>query len=225
MLSFSVGSIVAMRKFFKVVLFFILGLLLLLLSSNIWVVWSTKDKVYSDINLLPSNDVALVLGTSHRTVSGDPNVFFENRIETAYHLYAANKVTHFIVSGDNRTRYYNEPLKMQKALIKKGVPSNAITLDYAGLRTLDSIIRCKEIFGQDKITVITQSFHSYRALFISNYYGINAVAMEAAEPDFDKTPGVRIREYLARTMAVIDLYLLGTTPRFMGPKEDLNNSN
>gem|GEM_PF-4345032 len=100
-------------------------------------------------------------------------------MQTAAELYKQGKIVHFIVSGDNRTRYYNEPLEMQKALVKLGVPIAAITLDYAGLRTLDSIVRCKEIFGQDNITIITQPFHSYRALFISDYYDVNAVALVA----------------------------------------------
>lgn len=214
-----------MRRFLRISIYVLLLFFTLLLGSNIWVVVSTRNQVYTDILSLPSNKVALVLGTSHKTMAGDPNPFFEKRIETAYHLFEEGKVKHFIVSGDNRSIYYNEPLRMQKALIKKGVPSSSITLDYAGLRTLDSIIRSKEIFGQDKLTIITQSFHSYRAVFISNYYKIDAVAMVAAEPDFDETPGVRIREYFARFKAIMDLYLLGTTPRFMGQKEDLNIAN
>jgi SanA protein len=110
---------------------------------------------------------------------------------------------------------------MQKALIKKGVPATAITLDYAGLRTLDSVVRSKEIFGQDKITIITQPFHSYRALFISHYYNIDAVAMVAGEPDYDYSVKVRIREYFARTKAILDLYIFKTAPKFLGQREEL----
>jgi SanA protein len=112
---------------------------------------------------------------------------------------------------------------MRKALMKLGVPSAAITLDYAGLRTLDSVVRCQQIFGQDKITIITQPFHSYRALFISLYYNIDAVAMVAGEPDFEYSVKVRLREYLARSKAVLDLYVFKTSPRFLGQKEELNN--
>jgi SanA protein len=111
---------------------------------------------------------------------------------------------------------------MKKALIKKGVPASAITLDYAGLRTLDSIVRSKKIFGQHKITIITQPFHSYRALFISRYYEMDAVAMVAEEPELDRTFKVRLREYLARTKAVLDLYIFKTDPRFLGEKQQIN---
>ena len=127
-----------------------------------------------------------------------------------------------MLSGDNRTKYYNEPNEMKKALMKLGVPDSAITLDYAGLRTLDSVVRSKEIFGQDRITIITQPFHCYRAIFISNYYGIDAVAVVSVEPSQEDAFSVYFREYFARTKAILDLYILKTTPRHLGDKEPLD---
>jgi SanA protein len=118
--------------------------------------------------------------------------------------------------------FYNEPWEMRKALIAAGVPESAITLDYAGLRTLDSVVRAKQVFGQDKLTIITQPFHSYRALFISNFYQIDAVAMVTQDPEMDQSFKVRVREYFARTKAVLDLYVFKTTPKFLGPKEQLD---
>lgn len=211
-----------MRRLIRVTVYFFVFLLLLILSSNLWIIWSTADKMYDRASEIPSNNVGLVLGTSNRTARGEPNPFFQNRIEAAYQLFKAGKVKHFILSGDNRSVYYNEPVMMQRALLSKGVPDSVITLDYAGLRTLDSIIRCKEIFGQDSITVVTQSFHGYRALFISEYYNLNAVVLAAESPGIADAFPVRIREYLARFVAVMDLYVLGTAPRFMGQKEELN---
>lgn len=204
---------------------FLLGLLTLLVliisGCNIWIVKSTEGNVYSDLKQLPDHRIALVLGTSYRSVGGGPNPFFQNRIEMAATLYSMGKIDHFILSGDNSTRYYNEPLEMKKALIKKGVPEKAITLDYAGLRTLDSVVRSKKIFGQNKITIITQPFHSYRALFISRYYDMDAVAMVAEDPELEQTFKVRVREYFARTKAVLDLYIFKTDPRFLGEKEKI----
>jgi len=140
---------------------------------------------------------------------------------TAADLYRNGKALHFILSGDNRTRYYNEPMEMKKALMKLGVPDSVITLDHAGLRTLDSIVRCKEIFGQSNIIIITQPFHSYRALFISNYYHMDAVALVAQEPSQEIAVQVYFREYLARTKAILDLYVLGTEPHHLGEKEPI----
>lgn len=189
--------------------------------SNLWVVGSTKANVYTESDKLPEHRVALVLGTSNKTTAGLPNQFFERRMDTAAELYKIGKIDHFILSGDNRSMFYNEPIEMRKSLVSRGVPVNAITLDYAGLRTLDSVVRSKEIFGQDKIIIITQPFHSYRALFISNYYNIDAVAMVASDPGLEISFKVRIREYFARTKAVLDLYILKTSPRFMGEKENI----
>lgn len=206
----------------KFILLSLVLLALVLAITNIWIVKSTESKVFSDSSKLPDHRVALVLGTSHRQVGGGVNPYFEKRMETAALLYQSGKIDHFILSGDNRTMFYNEPMEMRKALMKAGVPSEAITLDFAGLRTLDSVVRSKKIFGQDKITIITQPFHSYRALFISDYYNIDAVAMVAEEPTIDISFKVRIREYFARTKAVLDLYVLKTTPRFLGRKEQIN---
>lgn len=204
-------------------IFWIVFLLLLItpVVCNIWIIKSTEDKVYTDLSRLPNHHVGLVLGTSSKVSGGGPNPYFHNRIQTAAELYKLGKIHHFILSGDNRTMFYNEPWEMRKALIKEGVPDSAITLDYAGLRTLDSVVRSKMIFGQNKITIITQPFHSYRALFISNYYDIDAVAMVTDEPGLDQSMKVYIREYLARTKTVLDLYLFKTSPRFMGPKEQI----
>lgn len=213
-----------MRKLKRLVLIGFFAFLLLILGSNLWIIKSTGHRVFSDINELPDHRVALVLGTSNKTVSGHVNPYFRKRMETAAELYKLGKIDHLILSGDNRSMYYNEPMEMRKALIKLGIPSSAITLDYAGLRTLDSVVRCKEIFGQNKITIITQPFHSYRALFISRYYKIDAVAMVADEPGFEFSFKVRVREYFARTKAVLDLYILKTAPRFLGEKERIEVS-
>ena len=210
-----------MRWLKRFVLWTALSVVLIVGGCNIWIVKSTEKKVYSDLALLPDHRMALVLGTSHRSVGGGPNPFFQKRIEMAAMLYAMGKIDHFILSGDNSTRYYNEPVEMKKALIRQGVPASAITLDYAGLRTLDSVVRSKKVFGQNKITIITQPFHSYRALFISRYYDMDAVAMVADDPELDKTFKVRLREYLARTKAVLDLYVFKTDPRFLGEKEEI----
>lgn len=194
---------------------------LLMIAGNWWVVQSTSDNIYSDYESLPVNPVGLVLGTSSRLSNGSPNPFFLDRMNAAARLYAMGKVGHIIVSGDNRTKFYNEPMEMKKALIKLGVPDSAITLDYAGLRTLDSIVRSKEIFGQNNITIITQPFHSYRALFISQYYHINAVALIALEPADEPGRSIYVREYFARAKAILDLYVLKTGPRHLGEKEPI----
>ncbi len=210
------------RRWCTILILLLTLALVLTALANWWVIKSTEDRVITNINLIKVRQVALVLGTSNKLRNGSANPFFKNRVQAAAELYHEGKVSHFILSGDNRSIYYNEPIEMKKALILLGVPERAITLDYAGLRTLDSIVRSKEIFGQDKITIITQPFHCYRALFISNFYNIDAVALVAQEQGIEAPFTVYIREYFARTKAVLDLYLLNTAPRHLGEKEPLS---
>lgn len=104
------------------------------------------------------------------------NVFFSTRIEAAKTLYERGKIKHILVSGDNSTAAYNEPESMRKALLKAGIPKEDITLDYAGFRTLDSVVRANVIFGQENgFTIISQPFHVERALFLARANGIDAI--------------------------------------------------
>ncbi len=203
------------RSFF----FLIFAMVLFVVVTNVWVVLSTYSGIYGSKENIPFKSVGLVLGTTDKLMSGEENPYFTGRIKSAASLYHANKIYKIILSGDNRTKYYNEPMKMKEALMKEGVPDEAITLDYAGFRTLDSVVRCHEIFGQTKFTIITQRFHGYRALFISEFYGLDAVVMTAADMEFPSSIPTRIREIFARPLAVIDLYILKRQPHLLGKKE------
>ncbi len=194
---------------------------LLVIGLNFWVIVSTENQVYHRVDQLPPNKVGLILGTSKRTSDGDPNKYFHERINAAAELYHAGKIQHIIVSGDNRTVYYNEPRDMYSALVNLDVPKGAITLDFAGLRTLDSIVRAEAIFGQKRFTIITQDFHCYRSLFIANYYGFESIAYSA--DDKEKLPlSLAIREISARFAAVLDLYVWNKAPTILGEKEKID---
>ena len=194
-------------------------LLLFVLFTNIWVVQSTRQYIYS-ISDTPKNDVALVLGTSKRTADGKPNRFFVERMNTAAALHSVDKVKHILVSGDNRTKYYNEPRDMLQALGDLNIPEEDISLDFAGLRTLDSVVRCNEVFGQQEVTIVTQEFHCYRSLFIARYFGMNAIAV-SADDGGPVGNSLALREVLARTVAVLDLYVFQRKPKFMGEQIQL----
>ncbi|MFY0605413.1 MAG: YdcF family protein [Cyclobacteriaceae bacterium] len=196
----------------------ILGALILCL--NFWIVFSTNDRIYQQIENVPSKKVSLILGTSKRTIHGEANKYFQERITAAADLYHRGVTRHIIVSGDNETIYYNEPQDMYNALVELGVDKADITLDYAGFRTLDSVVRSKMVFGQSEMIIITQDFHCYRALFIADYNGIDAVAYSADNKDPLPT-NLAIREILARAYAVMDLYILKKTPKYLGEKEEI----
>lgn len=193
--------------------------LLFILVTNIWVVSSTRDLIYAK-DQLPTNDVALILGTSKGS-QNNPNRFFFQRMNAAAELFAAEKIKHLLVSGDNSSKYYNEPRDMLQALGDLNIPEKDISLDFAGFRTLDSVIRSKEVFGQDSITIVTQEFHCYRSLFIARKSGLSAVAFSA---DDGGPIGITLafREILARSFAVADLYIFKREPKFLGEEIQLD---
>ena len=206
---------------------FVLGLVvlvILVLALNYWVIGATEGRMYEDLDSVPYFAVALVLGTSRSVDGVEENPFFSHRVEAAAALYHAGKVGHFILSGDNRSARYNEPKDMYEVLLSMGVPSSRMTLDYAGLRTLDSVVRSKRVFGQDTILIISQAFHNYRALFLASHKGLEAWAYNAKFPSIPR-PKTRFREYLARCRAVWDLYVWGTEPRHLGEPVEIQRVN
>ncbi|MEQ8626017.1 MAG: ElyC/SanA/YdcF family protein [Ekhidna sp.] len=207
------------RKLLRLGIWTSITLFLFVLGTNIWVVQSTKNLIYDPLRV-PKNEVALVLGTSKRTSEGKPNRFFMERMETAASLHLDSKIKHILVSGDNRTRYYNEPRDMLQALGDLNIPEEDVSLDFAGLRTLDSVIRCKEVFGQNEVTIVTQEFHCYRSLFIARYFDMDAVAV-SADDGGPVGNTLALREVLARTIAVLDLYVLQRKPKYLGEKVTL----
>jgi len=195
------------------------GLFLLVIAviwwCNRWIVTSTQSQLYSNVDSVPFHKVGLLLGTN-KSWHGEENPYFKYRIEAAIALFKAGKIKHIIVSGDNHLSYYDESKDMETALIKAGIPDSCITPDYAGFRTFDSMVRCLLVFGQD--TVISQKSHNERALFIANYYNMSAVAFNAQEPTTGFSFQTNFREYFAKCKAVLDLYILHTSPHFLGQK-------
>ncbi|MFC0605994.1 SanA/YdcF family protein [Winogradskyella pulchriflava] len=177
-----------------------------------WISFKTRNLVYYDVNSIPKNKVGLLLGTGKYAASGNINLFYKYRIDATIKLYKAGKIEYILVSGDNSRKDYDEPSDFKNDLIAKGIPEEKIFLDYAGFRTLDSVVRAKEIFGQTSLTFISQKFHNQRAIYIANHFGIEAVGFNAR--DVYKS---HFREYLARSKASLDL-VFNVQPKFLGEK-------
>ena len=190
--------------------------------ANHTIEYATDDYVTSSINKLPKEKVGLVLGTSKSLKNGNKNPYFFYRIEAAEELFKSGKIDYIIVSGDNSSQYYNEPEDMQTELIARGIPKTKIFLDFAGLRTLDSVVRAKEIFGQTSYLIISQRFHNERAVFLAQKKGIEAYGYNAK--DVNKKAGFKtnLREYFARVKVFWDLFF-GVDPKFSGSKVVIPN--
>ena len=181
---------------------------------------SASDKVFNSTNKIPHNKVGLFLGTGKILSNGRINLYYKYRIEAAVKLFKAGKIDFILVSGDNSTKDYDEPSTIKEDLIKKGIPSSKIYLDYAGFRTLDSVVRCKEIFGQNSITIISQQFHNERAIYIAKRKDIDAVGFNAKDVNVHYGFKTRLRERFARVKMVIDL-IFGKKPKFLGEKIEI----
>lgn len=178
----------------------------------------SRGHLYTDAQKIPYRHVGLVLGCSEKIGGGQINPFFENRIRAAASLYQAHKVDYFLVSGDNHTANYDEPTAMKNHLIAAGVPAGHIVCDYAGFHTLDSIIRAKKVFGLSKITIVSQHFHNERAVFLARHQGIDAIAFDAQDVGGYHSFLTRCRDQGSRMFTLLDVYVLGSRPKFLGPR-------
>lgn len=201
---------------------------LLLLGAALSVGWADRvcraasaSRIFRTTEQTPRNEVALVLGTSRTTRKGYLNLHFTQRINAAAELYRAGKVQHLLVSGDNHIAGYDEPTDMRNALAAQGIPTNAITCDYAGFRTLDSVLRANTVFGLRKFTIVTEEFHCPRALWIAQQHGLDVVAFAAPDLSARWTLRVKARESLARVLCGLDLYVWNRRPKFPGPPEPI----
>ncbi len=176
--------------------------------------------VYHTPDEVPERRVGLLLGTGkHLSGTRIPNSYFVYRIQAAAELYHHGKISKILVSGDNGRKDYNEPEDMREDLVAAGVPREDIVCDYAGFRTLDSILRAKKVFGQDHLTVISQQFHCERAIYIARCQGMDVIGYAAHETSSRKALYRRAaRETLSRMAAWLDLHLLNTAPRYYGEK-------
>lgn len=180
----------------------------------------TEDKVTSELSELPNEKVGLLLGTSKILANGNPNPYFFNRIEATVQLYKSGKIKNIIVSGDNSRKHYNEPEDMKNELIRSGIPADKIYEDFAGFRTLDSVVRAKEIFGQKSYIIISQQFHNERAVFLAQKNGIEAFGYNAKDVNQYAGFKTNVREKLARAKVFWD-FLFGVEPKFGGERIEI----
>ena len=203
-------------------LFAILGLLVAL--SPMVAIWigrsviarSADGRVFKEAADVPECEVALVLGCARLLPDGRRNLYFKHRMAAVVELWESGRVKHILVSGDNSRKDYDEPTDMKEALIEAGVPEDRIHCDYAGFRTLDSVVRAKDVFLLDRFVVVSQEFHVERALYIAKELGIEAFGFPARDVGGEAGMRTMAREDLARVKAVLDMKLLNTQPKFRG---------
>ena len=198
------------RKIFTWSIIILVVLIAIIAICDIIVSKNSLGKTFDDIDSIPYRKVGLILGTSPiSTWNGRRNYYFDHRIKAGADLYKAGKVDWLVVSGGdyrNTENGYDEPVAMRDSLMKQGVDSTRIILDYDGTRTLNSIAKMRDVYCQDSIIIISQKYHNERALYQAKHLGIDAITFNA------KTPGRRTswwrnrgREVLARVKLFVDI--------------------
>lgn len=212
----------ALDRFVKLwtfrMLFLTLHVVVIFGGCYLFMTYLSRGRCHRVVDKTPARLVGVVLGTSPKVGSRD-NLYFTTRIEAAARLFHGGRVQFLIVSGDNARAGYNEPAEMKKALIAKGVPAERIYCDYAGFRTLDSMVRANKVFGAEEFTVISQRFHNERALYLALRHGMrDVIAFDADMPNVNRKWKLYLREVGARFMAILDVEVFKTKPKFLGPE-------
>lgn len=196
---------------------------LLFVAANLWVLGQTHSRIEHRLPLCRGERVGIVFGTSHWTRSGVRNPYFDARMSASARLLRLGRVDHLLLSGDNRTRFYNEPITMWRDLRGRQVADSDMTLDYAGFSTFDTLSRARDVFGVEQALLVTQAWHLPRALFIADALGLEVTGCAVPSPS-RKVSGewrLQAREWVARVATLGDLYLWGREPHFLGPLEPL----
>ncbi|MFP4136847.1 MAG: vancomycin high temperature exclusion protein [Halomonas sp.] len=202
----------------------VLALALLVLAGNLWVLGQTREQIERELADCRPEEVGIVFGTSHWTRSGVRNPYFEARMSAAARLVSLGQVDHLLLSGDNRTLAYNEPITMWRDLRGRRVSESAMTLDYAGFSTFDTLARAREVFGVERALLVTQAWHLPRALFIAEALGLEVQGCAVPAKPVRGEWRLEAREWLARVATLGDLYLWRREPYFLGPREPLRIS-
>lgn len=174
--------------------------------------WNASGRTYNEVAEIPHNKYALLLTTSPITRGGIHNFYFDNRIKATDELYKAGKIDYIIASGGDYTKDHkfgcDEPAAIRDSLVARCIPEERIILDYDGTRTQKSILKAKQVYKLDSVTLISQKYHNERAIYLSDKNGLYAVGYNA-EPSHIRRSRIKntIREILARPKMFIDIIL------------------
>jgi SanA protein len=205
------------KKLYFLIVFAMISFFIFSFWANYTIEKTSETFIFDKVNDLPLIDAGLLLGTSKTLKNGTPNQYFQNRISATLELFRAGKIKYIIISGDNSSKEYNEPLDMKNELLINGIPDSIIYLDYAGFRTFDSVIRAKKIFGQHKLISISQKIHNERAVFIARKNDMEAYGYNAKDVNAYMGLKTNVREFFARTKVFLDI-LIHREPKFLGDK-------
>ena len=187
-----------MKKVIIVILSLVLLSIVGILTVNFYVILSTKDRIISIEEAKKLNDIDCILVLGAGVYQNKPRPMLEDRILMGIDLYNNKVAPKIIMSGDHGQEDYDEVNVMKNYAVDAGIDSSDIFMHHAGLSTYDSIYRLKEIFEVDKVVIVTQKYHLYRALYIAKELGIEAYGVSSNLREYPGQFKREIREILAR---------------------------
>ncbi len=210
------------KRFLRAAVLILIVTLIAFVGINLLILRSTQALIVHIDDATPMQ-AALILGTSVRS-NGTPARLLQDRLRVGAQLFDAKKVEKIIVSGDHGTKEYNEVEVMRDYLVNAGVPSEDIFMDHAGFDTYDSEYRARVIFQAQSITIVSQSFHLPRALYIAKGLGIPAIGVSADLRTYTDAIVWRnaVREPLSRIKAFFDVWF-NVRPTYLGKPIPLSN--
>lgn len=206
----------------------VIVLALILAGTNAWVIYSTQDNIIPQseasekLESFGTADAIVVLGASVLP-DGTPSLILQDRLNTGIALYKAGVAPKIIMSGDNGTENYNEVKAMKEYALAQGVPSEDIFCDHAGFSTYESMYRAKHVFNVERMVVVTQTYHLYRALYAAQSLGINVQGVSSDAREFAQQLWFDAREVPARTKDFFQC-LFNVPSQFVGDAISLNQS-
>ena len=186
-----------MKKIFKYILIVLIVIILVPVIINFYVILSTKNRIVSgDSELLTDIDYIVVLGAGIRR--GKPSPILEDRLKTGISLYNNDISNKILITGDHMNDDYDEVTVMKNYLLEHGIPEEDIITDNYGISTYDSIYRVKNVYKSNKVVIVSQRYHLYRALFLSDNLDLESYGVEANLRYYYGQWYREIREILAR---------------------------
>lgn len=166
---------------------------------NFYVIFSTSKQIVSESNIKNMKDIdaIVVLGCQVRN-NNTPSKMLQDRLKTGISLFNKQVSDHLLMSGDNESKYYNEVRVMKDYAMNEGILESDILEDPLGLSTYESMYRIKNEFHFDKVIIVTQKYHLYRALYIAKSFGIEAIGVPSEGDDYSGQMNRELREILAR---------------------------
>ena len=210
-----------MRKMIKYIIMLILIFVVTVLVINFFVKIVTKNRILKkeEYCKLEDIDCIIVLGAG---IWGDkPSPMLEDRLKEAVSLYNQNISSKIIMSGDHGKADYDEVNIMKEYAIEQGVASEDIFMDHAGFSTYESMYRAKEVFEANKIIIVTQKYHLYRALYIAKQLGIEAYGVNSDPRKYVGATYREAREIIARDKDFIKC-IFKPQPKYLGETIPVN---